>query len=73
MLLNHLYVTVGLLSYATLPVHEHRMDRRYVSSSWNLLHVTELYNENNAQCYLHTIQQLWLLCQIEWHVSLPQV
>jgi len=29
MLLNHLYETLGLLNYATLPVQEHRMDRRY--------------------------------------------
>jgi len=28
----------------------------WLSSSWNLLHVTELYNEHNAPCYLHTIQ-----------------
>lgn len=38
----------------------------WLSSSWNLLHVTELYNENNAQCYLHTTQQVWQLCQIKW-------
>jgi len=37
----------------------------WLSSSWNLLHVTELYNEHNVQRHLHTIQQLWQLCQIK--------
>jgi hypothetical protein len=37
-----------------------------LSSSWNLQHVTEIYNEHNAQRYLHTIQQLWQLRSIKW-------